>query len=141
MTGDNKNTKDRISMQEKVKIVQQPQITDREKGLEDNLHQGREFLLLDSASKENFSGVISLNRKDDSDSTTPATGSPNNDNELADFINEITVPPRGKKQGRCKTTIEWNPDDYEKLAKACSTTNLSMSEFIRKCVKRVLDKM
>jgi hypothetical protein len=146
MTEEGKKAKERVSMQDKLSIMKKSQTTNPEKGSEENLQRGREFVFSNEIpTKENVESAVTLDYKDKnkiSETSSLLTNFNGDDeNEVADFIKEITAPPRGKKQGRCKTTIEWQPEDYEKLAKACSKTNLSMSEFIRKCVKRVLDKM
>lgn len=131
-----KKGSERLSMQEKMKLMNENTQRKEEltKGSKENLELGRSFIheadsQESSAAKE--SAIAAISSQDNADEGK----------EISDFINEITVPSRSKKQGRCKTTIEWQPEDYGKLVKACNKTNLSMSEFIRKCVQRVLEKM
>ena len=127
MTDKNQKPKGRTPIQDKLKIMKGTANTSVDKGSEENIQKGREFVFGNNTPK--------------GDEKSPSSKLELNDDDVAGFIKEITAPARGKKQGRCKTTIEWQPEDYEKLSKACQKTNLSMSEFVRKCVKRVLDRM
>lgn len=133
---DKKKSSQRLSMQEKMTLMNDnaKRKEEEDKGSKENLDRGRDFIFNTDSQENPDTKKQNIEVKSERKNVDENEG-------IADFINEITAPSRSKKQGRCKTTIEWQPEDYEKLIKACNKTNLSMSEFIRKCVQRILEKM